>query len=154
MPARIRHAVPSDLDALVALEESSFDHDRVSRAQIRRHIAGTSAVVLVAEEHGQVLGAALLFFRHRAKASRLYSIAIAHAARGRGLGGMLLEAAEAQAHDRGCTAMKLEVRTDKVAAIALYERHGYRRGARVPAFYENGMDAWHYRKELPASPRQ
>ena len=154
MPARIRRAVSSDLDALVALEESSFDHDRVSRAQFRRHLASASALALVAEEHGQVLGAALLFFRHGARIARLYSIAIAHAARGRGLGAELLEAAEAEARDRGCTALKLEVRTDNTAAIALYEKHGYHRGRRVQGFYENGMDAWHYRKELPANPRQ
>lgn len=148
MPARIRRSAPADLDALVALEESSFDHDRVSRAQFRRHIASASAVVLVAEQQGRVLGAALLFFRRGARAARLYSIAISHVARGRGLGAALLDAAEREARDRRCTEMKLEVRTDNLAAIALYEKHGYLRGKRVPGFYENGMDAWRYEKPL------
>ena len=148
MPARIRRATPADLDALVALEQASFDHDRVSRAQFRRHIASPSAAVLVAVEPGQVLGAALLFFRRGARAARLYSIAIAHAARGQGLGATLLEAAEREARRRGCATMKLEVRTDNVAAMALYEKRGYRRGARITGFYENGMDAWRYEKPL------
>lgn len=148
MPARLRRAVPADLDSLVALEASSFDHDRVSRAQLRRHIASASAEVLVAEEHGQVHGGALLFFRRGANKARLYSIAVAHAARGHGLGAALLNAAERDARDRGCTAMQLEVRTDNAAAIALYEKHGYRRRQRVPGFYENGMDAWRYEKQL------
>lgn len=148
MPARIRRATPADLDALVALEQASFDHDRVSRAQFRRHIASPSAAVLVAVEPGQVLGAALLFFRRGARAARLYSIAIAHAARGQGLGARLLEAAEREARRRGCATMKLEVRTDNVAAMALYEKRGYWRGARITGFYENGMDAWRYEKPL------
>jgi ribosomal-protein-alanine acetyltransferase len=148
MPARIRRAKPCDLDTLVALENASFDHDRVSRAQFRRHIASTSAEVLVAEERGQVLGAAMLFFRRGAKAARLYSIAIAHDARGRGLGAALLQAVEHEVRRRGCVAIKLEVRTDNASAMALYEKHGFRRGACVPGFYENGMDAWRYAKPL------
>lgn len=144
----MRHARPPDLDALVALEEASFDHDRVSRVQFRRHIGSDSAVVLVAEERGRVLGAALLFFRHGAKAARLYSIAVTRAARGQGLGAALLEACEREARKRGCSAMRLEVRTDNASAMALYEKRGYVRRKRAPGFYENGMDAWRYLKEL------
>ncbi|HEX7129668.1 MAG TPA: GNAT family N-acetyltransferase [Rhodanobacteraceae bacterium] len=148
MPARIRRATPADLDFLVALEQASFDHDRVSRAQFRRHIVSRSAMMLVAEESGQVLGTALLFFRRGAKSARLYSIAVARPARGKGLGAALLEACEREARKRGCGAMRLEVRTDNAAAIALYERRGYLRRKREPGFYENGMDAWRYEKPL------
>jgi len=148
MSIRIRRARPSDLDALVALEEASFDHDRVSRAQFRRHLVSESAAVLVTEERGQVLGAALLFFRRGAKAARLYSIAIAHAARGQGLGAALLDAAEREARKRGQRAMRLEVRTDNTPAMMLYEKRGYARRKREPGFYENGMDAWRYEKPL------
>jgi len=89
-----------------------------------------------------------LFFRRSAKAARLYSIAIAHAARGQGLGAALLQAAEHEVRRRGCAAIKLEVRTDNASAIALYEKHGFRRVTCVPGFYENGMDAWRYEKPL------
>jgi ribosomal protein S18 acetylase RimI-like enzyme len=148
MTVRIRRARHPDLDALVALEEASFDHDRVSRAQLRRHIASDSAVVLVAEERGRILGASLVFFRRGAKAARLYSIAIAHPARGKGLGSALLDAVEREARKRGRSAMGLEVRTDNLPAIALYEKRGYRRGPRMAGFYENGMDARRYEKPL------
>jgi ribosomal protein S18 acetylase RimI-like enzyme len=148
MSIRIRRARPSDLDALVALEEASFDHDRVSRAQFRRHLVSESAFVLVAEERGRLLGAALLFFRRGAQAARLYSIAIAQAARGQGLGAALLDAAEREARKRGRRAMRLEVRTDNTPALALYEKRGYVRRRREPAFYANGMDAWRYEKPL------
>ena len=148
MSARIRRARPADLDALVALEQASFDHDRVSRAQFRRHLASDSAVVLVADARGRVLGAALLFLRRGTRAARLYSIAVAQAARGQGLGAALLEACEREARKRGCGAMRLEVRTDNAAAMGLYERRGYLRRTREPGFYENGMDAWRYLKEL------
>ncbi len=145
---RLRRATRDDLDALLELEYASFDHDRVSRAQFRRHLKSTSACVLIAEDAGVVRGSALLFFRRGSRHARLYSIAIAHGARGRGLGAALLDAAEREARKRGCDTMRLEVRTDNTSAIALYERRGYLRVARERDFYENGMDAWRYVKTL------
>lgn len=148
MSAHIRRARLSDLDALVALEQASFDHDRVSRTQFRRHLASTTACVLVVADRRNLLGCALLFFRRGAHSARLYSIAIAHAARGRGLGAALLQAAEHEAHARGCAALRLEVRTDNKPATTLYEKRGYQRQAREPGFYEDGTDAWRYAKPL------
>ena len=147
-PFRVRRARPSDLDALVALEKTSFDHDRVSRAQWKRHLRSDSACVLVAVQAGKVAGCLLLFFRRGSRTARLYSIAIAQHARGRGLGAALLGAAEREARRRGCDAMRLEVRTDNSVAIALYEKRGYRRSDRIHGFYENGTDAWRYQKGL------
>lgn len=144
---RIRRATRNDLTALLELEHASFDHDRISRAQFRRHLDSASACVLVADDNGVVRGAALIFFRRGSLHARLYSIAIAHAARGRGLGAALLDAAEREARARGCDTLRLEVRTDNASAIALYEHRGYRRVALEPAFYENGADAWRYVKK-------
>ncbi|HJU06897.1 MAG TPA: GNAT family N-acetyltransferase [Rhodanobacteraceae bacterium] len=145
---RIRRARMGDLDALVALEEASFDHDRVSRAQWRRHLRSDSACVLVAERNTTVSGCALLFLRRGNRNARLYSIAIAYTSRGRGVGAALLQAVEAEARARGCVTMRLEVRTDNAAAIALYEKRCYIRRKREPGFYENGADAWRYEKAL------
>lgn len=147
-PLRIRRATRDDLDALLELEHASFDHDRISRAQFRRHIASVSAAVLVAEQSDAMAGSALLFFRRGTRYARLYSIAVSHAARGCGVGAALLAAAECEARVRGSTAMRLEVRVDNASATALYERNGYRRGRREAGFYENGADAWRYEKIL------
>jgi ribosomal protein S18 acetylase RimI-like enzyme len=90
----------------------------------------------------------VVFYRRNTHSARLYSLAVGTHARGTGLGGALLAAAEADARARGCTSMRLEVRTDNVSAIALYERRGYTRGARLPGFYEDGADGWRYVKVL------
>ncbi len=146
----IRRATRADLDALLALEHGSFDHDRISRAQFLRHLGSGSALVLVVTQAGAVHAAAVVLFRRGARTARLYSIAVDAAARGRGYGAALLDAAERLARKRGCTGMRLEVRTDNRAAIALYERRGYRRRERLAGFYENGSDAWRYDKDLGA----
>jgi ribosomal protein S18 acetylase RimI-like enzyme len=144
----VRKAAADDLVALVALEVATFESDRISRAQWRRHIASDSACVLVTGPRGRVDGAAVVFHRRNSRRARLYSLAVADAARGRGLAKALLAAAEAEARRRGCNALELEVRTDNRAAIALYEHQGYRRAARLHGFYEDGTDAWRYARNL------
>lgn len=147
-PASIRRANRADLDALLALEETTFDSDRISRAQWRRHIDSDSATVLVSGGPEGLEAAAVVFYRRNARSARLYSLAVGGHARGSGLGGALLAAAEADARARGCASMQMEVRVDNPAAIALYERRGYARVARLPHFYEDGADAWRYTKAL------
>jgi len=145
----VRGATPADLDDLVALELQAFSGDRMSRVQYRRHLANPRAAVLVVDVPGEgLLGSALVFFRAGSTLARLYSIATAPAARGRGLGGKLLAAAEGAARARGCRALRLEVRVDNTAAMALYERAGYRQIGRYPAYYEDRGDAWRYEKPL------
>jgi ribosomal protein S18 acetylase RimI-like enzyme len=153
MPAtaavRVRRAELSDLDDLVALEESSFATDRLSREQYRRHLDSETAQVLVASaNHRRFLGTAVVFFRKGAKVARLYSIATHAEARGKGVGSALLEASEQLAKRRGCKVLRLEVRTDNDAAIRLYERLGYDRIGRYARYYGDGADAWRYEKKV------
>lgn len=146
---RVRRAQPSDLDDLLALEHASFDGDRLSRAQFRRHLDSDSALVLAAVTvPHDLLGAAVLFFRKGVRAARLYSLASHPQARGRGVGAALLEAAEAAARRRRCRTLRLEVRADNAAAMRLYERVGYRRLAPLAGYYEDGADGWRYEKAL------
>jgi ribosomal protein S18 acetylase RimI-like enzyme len=44
--------------------------------------------------------------------------------------------------------MRLEVRPDNRAAVALYERRGYRPFARTERYYEDGAPAVRFRKSL------
>jgi ribosomal protein S18 acetylase RimI-like enzyme len=153
MPAtaavRVRRAELSDLDDLVALEESSFATDRLSREQYRRHLDSETAQVLVASaNHRRFLGTAVVFFRKGSKVARLYSIATHAEARGKGVGSALLEASEHLARRRHCKVLRLEVRTDNDDAIRLYERLGYARIGHYARYYGDGADAWRYEKRV------
>jgi ribosomal-protein-alanine N-acetyltransferase len=145
---RIRRATMGDLDALVALENSSFAIDRMSARQLRRHLESLSAEILVAMREYRLAGAAMLFFRRGGRVARLYSIAVAASERGNGIGEALLAAAERAARKRGCRRLRLEVRSDNAGARRLYERHGYRHFGSHAAYYEDGHDAWRYEKIL------
>lgn len=145
---RIRRAVPADLDDLVELELRTFIHDRISRAQYRRHLESDTALVLAARWRKQLIGAGLLFFRRNSRVARLYSLAIVEEARGHGLGVRLLEACERAARQRRCQHMRLEVRADNPRAIALYQRMGYAPIGRRTGYYADGTDALRFEKRL------
>jgi len=146
---RVRRAEVSDLDDLVALEESSFPKDRLSRAQYRKHLDSETALVLVASaNHRRFLGTAVVFFRRATTIARLYSLATAPAAQGKGVGTELIETSEDAARARGCRALRLEVRKDNDVAIRLYKRLGYTVIGEYAAYYADGSDALRFEKPL------
>ncbi|KAF1011205.1 MAG: Acetyltransferase YpeA [Pseudomonas fluorescens] len=104
--------------------------------------------LLVAETEGDLLGYALVLFHRGTSLARLYSIAIAEQARGMGLGKQLLQRIEACAVEHDCAYLRLEVRTDNPAAIALYEHNGYRRFALINDYYEDHTDALRLEKRI------
>lgn len=146
---RVRRGENTDLDELLKLEERTFDSDRMSRAQYRRHLDSESAQVLVASAaHNHFLGAAVLLFRKRSTVARVYSLATQPQARRQGIGMALLTAAEHAARRRGCRTLRLEVQVGNTRAINLYERLGYVRKSSHAHYYQNGADAWRYEKSL------
>ena len=71
---------------------------------------------------------------------------------GLGIGATLLQAAEQAAQKRRCHTLRLEVRMDNAAAIALYNRSGYARCGRCDNYYEDGSAGWRYQKRLGEVP--
>ncbi len=146
----LRDARPCDLERLLALE-AMFPGDRLSARQFRRHLSSPTARLRVAEFDGALAGYALLFVRRGSAVARLYSIAVDPAQRGAGLGALLLADVEQLARNAGRGILRLEVRADNVAAIALYRRAGYREQGRIPGYYEDGCDALRFDKALDES---
>lgn len=145
----IRKACPGDLSALLELEQASFSSDLLSRRRLRHWIGADNGILLVAVgASGTVLGSCLVITRCNSRKARLYSIATAANARGRGLGAALLREAEQQARNRDCTQMFLEVAEDNRAALALYQREGYTQTGFLPHFYEDGRDALRLTKQI------
>ncbi len=153
---KLRRGRIGDLDALIAIEQAVFDTDILSRRSFRRFVAAPAAALLVAEEGGKLAGYALVLYPPRSKHARLYSIAVAPHIGRRGVGTLLLAAAEAAARRRGRRSMRLEVHEHNTRAIARYEKSGYRLFGRHRDYYDNGGDALRFdkplRRELRARP--
>jgi ribosomal protein S18 acetylase RimI-like enzyme len=152
-----RHSAPSaklrpgrvrDLDALVALENAVFTTDILSRRSFRHFLTTPKNSLIVAEESGKLAGYALVLYPPRSKFARLYSIAVAPHIPSRGIGPLLLAAAEAAAARRQRRAMRLEVHEHNTRAIARYEKSGYRLFGRRRRYYDDGGDALRFDKPL------
>ncbi len=145
---RIRRATTKDLDAVEEIERASFEADRFSRRALARLLKSRSARGLIAEADGRPLGYTILLFRKGARAARLYSIATAPVARGRGVAANLLRAAEACAIDLGRERLRLEVRSSNRVALRLYRKAGFAILKPLPNYYADGESALRMEKRL------
>jgi ribosomal-protein-alanine N-acetyltransferase len=143
----LRDARPSDLEALLQLE-SRFPGDRMRRRQFRHHLASPSARLRLAMVDGTPAGYALTLLREGSTVARLYSIVVDPAWRGLGLGAALLADAQEQARKAQRTRLRLEVREDNPAAIALYRREGFVEFGRHENYYEDGCAALRFERTL------
>ncbi|MEZ5583381.1 MAG: GNAT family N-acetyltransferase/peptidase C39 family protein [Candidatus Competibacteraceae bacterium] len=144
----LRKATLDDLDALVALENCSFSSDKLSRRRFRYMLTKANATTLVALVSGRLLGYVLVLFSRGTSMARLYSIAVDPDCRGRDIGSLLVQAAEAAAIEHGCVSMRLEVRRDNPASLGLFNRQGYKPFKEVLGYYEDRMDALRFEKNL------
>ena len=146
---RIELASSEDWQALSELEKASFSGDRISARSWRSFLANASATITVARDaSSRIVGAAVVLERANTCVTRLYSIAIAPHARGRGLSAALLADATQRMRDAGATVMRLETRLDNFAAQHLFERGGFVQRGRKSSYYEDGEDALLYQKPL------
>ncbi|WP_049722864.1 GNAT family N-acetyltransferase/peptidase C39 family protein [Gilvimarinus polysaccharolyticus] len=146
MNSPARPAQMSDLDALVALENSSFMGDKISRRSFKHFLDTEQNQILVIDQPVQAY--VLILFRRGTSLARIYSLAVAPEARGRGLARALMEAAEACARLRGALFLRLEVADSNEPAIGLYRSLEFRPIKQLAAYYENGADALQLEKRL------
>lgn len=166
MSAVIRKAEPGDAGSLVRLAESvgseeggwliadggwrSVAEERRYLKAIRRH---AYAAVLVAELDERIVGR-LSIGRDSHPASEHVAdvgVMVADGYRRRGIGRALMESAEAWARSVGVLKIELHVFPHNEAALALYERLGYRQvGTRRGHFRRSGgyVDAILMEKDL------
>ena len=144
----VRRGEIGDLDAIVGVEESSFDSDVMSRRSLRYYLTASACALDVATVDGTVAGYGLISLARGQKVARLYSIAVSKNYGRRGLGRLLLEAAETAARARGAARLRLEVRRDNHAAATLYRNSGYAMFEEIEDYYEDGETALRFEKVL------
>jgi DNA-binding MarR family transcriptional regulator/GNAT superfamily N-acetyltransferase len=108
-----------------------------------------AGVFLVATLRGEPVGCGALRF-HGDEPAEIKRMWVAPAARGLGVGRLLLHELEQRAADHGCVAVQLDTNRALTEAIGLYGSCGYRE---VPAFNDEPYaDHW-FEKRLVPSPR-
>jgi len=138
----IRTATPADLDAIMAIENSSFPTDAWSAESMAAELVTEYSHYLVDEDGGEVIGyAGLRSIRGNADAD-IQTIALIEARRGEGRGRRMLRTLLDEASARGAREVFLEVRADNPGAEGLYISEGFEEIARRPRYYQpDGVDA-------------
>lgn len=144
----LRPAARADLNELEALENATFDSDRLSRRSFRYWLGEGRGDLTVAVGGDRLLGYVLVIYHRGTRLARLYSLAVSESARGMGVGRRLVTEAENCARRAGRLFLRLEVRKDNKEAIGLYEAMGYRRFGELRDYYEDHQDALRYQKRI------
>ncbi|WP_295936010.1 N-acetyltransferase [uncultured Alistipes sp.] len=136
----IRLATIADLDAITRIEQECFSADAFSRRQLAYMIAHAKGACFVAAADKEIYGYIALLKRTGSANVRIYSIAVASAARGLGIGQALLDRIVEYARTQNARQLSLEVSVDNTAARALYLKNGFVLSSRLPNYYDNGTD--------------
>ncbi|ABG42656.1 GCN5-related N-acetyltransferase [Paraglaciecola sp. T6c] len=149
----IRNARVNDIAQLVELENASFQSDRLSQRRFMHWLKATDShrVFMVATDGENVLAYGLVIMRKGTRLARLYSIAVSITAQGMGVGRKLLLALEQQTLEQDKLFMRLEVATNNIGAIKLYESLGYRSFGTYANYYEGSIDALRMQKPIRQS---
>jgi ribosomal-protein-alanine N-acetyltransferase len=148
MTAELRRMRWWDIPRVMEMETELFSEDAWTDTMFWSELAERdSRFYVVATVDDAVVGYAGLC-AYRGGESYVQTIAVAKAHQGTGIGKSLLRALLAEAAYRGARRVDLEVRADNQPAIALYERHGFRRiGLRRGYYQPSGADAIVMRRE-------
>ncbi len=122
------------LDSLAEIERQCFQAPW-DKAALREELKNSQKLFLVAEEDGSVLG--YVGCQTVLDEGYITNVAVAHAARRRGVARALLQELLIRAKACGLAFITLEVRKSNSAAIALYSGQGYVQAGVRKGFYRN-----------------
>jgi GNAT superfamily N-acetyltransferase len=133
--AKVREALPGELERVLGMYEwlfappgslpPSWDPER-AREAIADAIADPTAAVLVAEHRGELLGLCTAYLELNSvrfgPRCWVEDLAVSPEHRSQGVGGELLDAAEAWARERGATHLELDTGLAREDAQRFYKR--------------------------------
>ncbi|MEM9570885.1 MAG: GNAT family N-acetyltransferase [Pseudomonadota bacterium] len=129
----IRDFTPTDSAAFrdlnLAWVEQYFTVEDEDRAQLddpQTHILDKGGAILMAELDGEVVGTAGLVPGHGDDTLELIKMSARNDVKGQGIGRALMDAAIEKARAMGASKIWLETNTKLEAALALYQRSGFR----------------------------
>ncbi len=132
---KIRPATTADLDAVVRNESSSFSTPW-SRHTFLSLLARHTVIFRVAEDdEGELIGHGIIWWVF--DEAELANLAIAPSARGKGVGGSLLDVLLAEVALHGVLRVFLEVRKSNEAAHRLYRSRGFEAVGERRNYYVN-----------------
>jgi ribosomal-protein-alanine N-acetyltransferase len=143
-----REANAFDLPVFVSLDRELFPYSPWSASQYKEEFSSPTRHFVVAVDADQsIIGYAGVFAPGAAEADIL-TVGVVPEHRGKGVAKALMALITNWAKEQGTTAMMLEVKTDNLEAIGLYESLGYSTLNIRKDYFGAGLDAQVMRLEL------
>jgi ribosomal-protein-alanine N-acetyltransferase len=143
-----RSATAFDLPVFVSLDKELFPYSPWSASQYKEEFSSPTRHFVVALDAQQnIIGYAGVFAPGAAEADIL-TVGVVPDHRGQGIAKALMALITDWAHAQGSTAMMLEVKSDNLEAIGLYESLGYSQLNVRKDYFGAGLDAQVMRLEL------
>lgn len=146
---KIRPMNAADLDAVLAIERSSFKTPW-KREHFEAELAADYSFPFVAVCNTEIVGFVCLMSLF--EEAQILDIAVRMDQRGRKVGLLLMEHAETVAREKRAEILSLEVRSSSIPAISLYERCGFRKTGIRARYYDSCEDAVLMEKNLKETP--
>ena len=155
----IRKATPADAGAILECLRSAFEPYRsrytpdgyrdttLTAETIHERLASMSVLVAVNPD-GEIVGTIACGVASPG-VGHLRGMAVLPTWQGAGVAALLLEAAERELRDKGCSLVTLDTTEPLERARRFYEKHGYRPSGRVSEFF--GMPLVEYVKALSSA---
>lgn len=148
MPWHIRPYQPRDFAALYRLDQACFPPGiAYTKAGLRYFLSQNGAQCLVAEEGKRIAG--FLLAEENRPLGHIITLDVEDSHRRLGLGSALLAEMETILAAREVSAILLEAAVNNEAAVAFWQKHGYRIEAVLKRYYLGRLDACEMRKVLP-----
>ncbi len=149
MALSLRSYEPHDFAALHKLDQSCFPPGiSYSKTMLRYFLTTPSADCVVAMEENHIAG--FILSEENPPLAHIITLDVAAEERRHGVGTALLQKLESNLAARGVRSILLETATDNEAAVAFWQRHGYRSEAVLKRYYLGRIDAYEMRKILRA----
>lgn len=147
---QLRSYLTSDFETLYRIDQICFPKGiSYGRFEMKVYLRARGSYCLLAEAGGNVAG--FILAELAPDEGHIITLDVLEDYRRQGIGSLLLNAAEKEMISRGGKRMVLETATANKAAIALWEKHGYRQMGIMESYYGPGQDAFRMGKELAAA---
>jgi ribosomal-protein-alanine N-acetyltransferase len=141
-----------DFAALHRLDQACFPSGvAYAKTTLRYFLNLAGSECLVAEHDAKIIG--FILAEQSDRLAHIITLDVAESVRRQGVGSALLKRLEANLAARGVRAILLETATTNDAAIAFWQKHGYRTEAVLKNYYLGRLDAYEMRKLLPLAAR-
>jgi ribosomal-protein-alanine N-acetyltransferase len=137
------------IDEFYKMEQQCFQEEAFSKQQISYLLLDYNTVSLAARVEGELAGfiVARIDLVRNHPFGHIMTIDVSPSYRRKGVGQRLMVETEAIFKHKGVKEVRLEVREGNVAAIALYEKLGYKRISRLANYYGEAH-GFYFRKVL------